>query len=128
MTDMENKDLELESFFKAARNDIPAPPAALMARVLADAQQAQAANRPDQQMTPEHRPQTGLWGQFLSAIGGWPALGGLVSAGVVGLWIGINPPANISQMASSVLNGGSELALMDLTADLSFDINGLEEG
>ena len=67
-----------------------AVPDDLMARVLADA----AAQMPA-------APRTRFWHDLNEMIGGLPAWGGLVAAGVTGLWIGIAPPAVVANYTSA---------------------------
>lgn len=64
--------------------------------------------------------------QLVVAIGGWPALGGLVAASAAGLWVGIAPPdfvpdpgvmAGIDESALTVPYDGYEMAIM-LSEDL----------
>lgn len=106
----------LERFFEAARRMEPAPSDALMARVLADALAAQPVTAP----RPEPRP--GLWVQLREALGGWPALGGLATAGVMGLAIGIAAPAGLADLATAVLGQGTDTYMVDLMPELDFDI------
>lgn len=113
----------LERFFDAARRDAPDPSDALMARVLADALAAQppAAPRP--------LPRPGVWAslraaltQLRAALGGWPALGGLATAGLMGLAIGIAAPASMADLATALLGQGADTYLVDLMPELDFDI------
>lgn len=110
----------LEDFFEAARRMAPSPSDALMARVLADALAAQpvAAPRP----VPRPVPRPGAWAQLREALGGWPALGGLATAGVMGLAIGIAAPADLVDLATAVLDQGTDTYLVDLMPELDFDI------
>ena len=108
---------DLDAFFAAARREVPAPSEALMARVLVDALAAQPAPR-----AAVRTPRPGLWTQLREAMGGWPAMGGLATAGVVGLWIGISPPAAVTDMASDVLGLQTDEYLVDLMPDFEFDI------
>lgn len=106
----------LERFFEAARRMEPAPSDALMARVLADALAAQPVTAP----RPE--PRLGLWVQLREALGGWPALGGLATAGVMGLAIGVAAPAGLADLATAVLGQGTDTYMVDLMPELDFDI------
>ncbi|GGL60481.1 hypothetical protein [Wenxinia marina] len=65
----------------------PAPPDDFMTRLLAEAEAA----RPRAAVTVGPA-RAGLRGWF-AAIGGWPALGGLVASTVAGVWIGAAPPS-----------------------------------
>lgn len=96
-----------------ARRDAPMMPENLQAAILQDAADVQmqklqheTAIVPDSTSRFVH-----LWRQFSSAIGGWPALGGLAAAGVAGLWIGFAPPAFLPDPAGQLIaiSSGSQL-------------------
>jgi len=108
-------DLALENLFEQARATPPQVPDALIARVMADAQAVQPRGRP-----------TG-WRGWLIAIGGLPALSGLVTATCVGFWIGVAPPDGLPDLAGLVLTGQDSTALETVTdmTGLGLDI---EEG
>ena len=98
---------ELETLFQALRDAPEEPSADLMARVLAgayeeqDAIAARAVPEPDQIVSqPERR---GFVRSLLDAIGGWPAVAGLATATVAGVWIGYNPPAAFDGLTLSVM-------------------------
>lgn len=55
----------------------------------------------------------GFWSQLIATIGGWPALAGLATAGVAGLWIGAVPPAMLQTLASD-LTGAAETTEDDI--------------
>ena len=86
MTD--GRDLELERFFRAARTAAPEPSAAFLDRLTVQAAAAQP--RPAAPGRPRRR---GLVSALASALGGWGALGGfaggMATATVAGLWIGL---------------------------------------
>lgn len=99
MTTPDRDDSFLDGYFAAARDGAPEPSPDLLARVLADAgaeQARQAAGTRDA----AHRP--GLWATMLAALGGWPALGGLATAGVAGLWLGISPPVALDDSLATL--------------------------
>jgi hypothetical protein len=88
----------------------------LMAKVLAD------ANR--MQMQHQHRPTPtapSLWVQFQQAIGGWPALSGLVATGVVGIWIGVAPPDGLTTYTSTLMGTTETVDLLGLGLDDLFE-------
>ena len=117
----------LEDLFAAARSEPPQLPQALQATMLADAQhvQQERARALAEDRVPEReRSQRGmqrLWQQFTSAVGGWPALGGLAAASLSGLWIGLAPPSFLPDPVESLASysSGSQL-LSDLDYDVSF--------
>ncbi|WP_122074183.1 hypothetical protein [Pseudophaeobacter sp. EL27] len=115
----------LEDLFAAARSDPTPVPQALQAAILADAQQIQnnrAMASDTSRATGQSRqlPQR-LWQQFISAVGGWPALGGLAAASLTGLWIGLAPPSFLPDPVESFASysSGSQL-ITDLDYDVSF--------
>lgn len=76
-------------------------PAGLTARIIADAARVQddwkqAAYRD----APAAR--VPFWRQFLSVLGGAPALGGLVAACATGIWLGAAPPQGFDPLGSVV--------------------------
>lgn len=107
----EKDDAFLDALFeeaKGARGDAPDVSPDLMARILADAEAVQAgfAPPPARAARPE-RP--GLFRQISNALGGWPALAGLATASVCGLWLGISPPEGLRDMASLYVTGDETL-------------------
>ena len=91
MTDFDQDGLE--DFFAAARATPPPMPADLQARILADAAAHMPAARP-------------AWHRVLwQLLGGSAGVGGLMTAAVVGVWIGVAPPANLPDLAGQVVAG-----------------------
>lgn len=83
---------DLDALFEAARAHSPAPSEAFLARVVADAAAVDAARRQSAaQAAAQPGARRGLRDR-LQAIGGWPALAGLATATVAGLWIGYAAP------------------------------------
>lgn len=80
----------LETLFAQARAAPPPLPEGLMARVLADAEAV--------------RPRAGgpALRRLLAAIGGLPALGGLITATCVGFWIGAAAPLGLPDLGAEV--------------------------
>jgi len=76
----------LDQLLAEAREDDM--PAVLEARILADARSVQEAWLP-----PVAQPVRSPLARLREALGGWGGMGGLVAAGVAGLWLGIAPPA-----------------------------------
>ncbi len=112
MTDKKLTDAELETLFAEQRGHVPEPDAAFMARISADA--AAAA-------THAHRAtrsaETSGGGRLWSWLRQWGAMGGgLVAAGVAGIWIGFSGPANlpdpvllVSALAPGEIGAAAEL-------------------
>jgi hypothetical protein len=105
-------DAALDALFGAARAARPDPSAALLARIAADAE-AVAADRARQAAA---RPSRGGIFGWLPAIGGWPALAGLATAAVAGVWIGYAQP----DLGSVSLIGAAD--------EGTYDIGGLLPG
>lgn len=123
MTERHFSEDDLDRLLAAERAAAPDVPAALLSRILADAQAEQAA-----QMRATWRraaPRRGLVA-VLRDLGGWPAMAGLAAATVAGLWIGISPPPALLDGAQQVWSADDVDYLVDLSPeDLLFP---LEEG
>ena len=127
-TDKSLSDMDhLEDLFAAARSEPAQLPQALQAAMLADAQQVQqdrakamVPGGSKMGLHPQKLPAR-LWQQFTSAVGGWPALGGLAVASLCGLWIGLAPPSFLPDPVASFASysSGSQL-VSDLDYDVSF--------
>lgn len=91
MTDrFEFEDTDLERFFRAARTAAPEPPAAFLTRLAAQAEAVQAETVQARAVPARAaRPRLGLVSALAAAFGGWAALGGMATATVAGLWIGL---------------------------------------
>ena len=77
-------DDELGDLFAAARQAVPAPPAALVERIVdASQQQSVLQNQPVKQSYA-----LPWWRQLWHDIGGMPSLVGLTAAAVMGVWVG----------------------------------------
>jgi len=106
MTQSDNA-FDLEAAFDAARNAPPQMPIGLSARILADAE----ANLPP----------APLLQRLMAAIGGTASLGGLVTATMVGLWIGVAPPNGVGDPLELVgLRGTAQVVETDTDVDEAF--------
>lgn len=85
---------------EAAHRPVPPMDAALMARIVADADRFMPAGP----VAGGAVAATG-WRDVLALLGGWPAVGGVVAAGVAGLWIGVAPPQLIDEAVSGLFGG-----------------------
>ena len=101
----------LDDLFDAARHTEVSPSDRLMARVLADAAQVQADRLPQ-----KARPQRTGW--ITDLFGGWPALSGVLAAGVTGLWVGVAPPAGVEDLAANFLGTTQSVTFLPDTTDL----------
>ncbi|MBT8408818.1 MAG: dihydroorotate dehydrogenase [Alphaproteobacteria bacterium] len=113
----ENVDNLLEGFFEAGRGDAPVASADLMERIYADA----LAEIP----APPAPARAGLLARISEAIGGWPAMAGLATATVAGIWIGYAQPVGLG-----VFSAAEETAAAFELGDLLPGYGGLalEEG
>ena len=122
MTERDKETDGLEAHFDAARRQAATPSDDLMRRVLSDALQAQAEMAGPQART---RPRAGWVRQVFGALGGWPAVAGLSTAAVAGVWLGVAPPAGLDEVAQGILGDGSAAYLADMPLEAAF---GLDEG
>ena len=97
----------LEALFQQARSAPPEVPDGLLARVIADAEAA----RPPRG--------SGIWRTLWQSIGGPAGLGGLVTATLVGVWIGVAPPERLPDIAAGLIDG--EYLSADSTTDVLQD-------
>lgn len=109
MTDKTPDGSGIEIYFKAARA-VPEPaPSALMARILADAEAVQASRRT---LAPRR---AGLGEYLYRLLGGWPAMAGLATAAVAGLWLGASLPTGL--LAADEMD-----YVLDMAPGLAFDL------
>lgn len=99
---------ELERLLARSAENGPEPSEALLERVMADADRTLAA----QQATVRPR-QVRRQGLF-AGLGGWPALTGLVTATVAGIWIGFAQPGPVGGIADGMLATDADYDLGDL--------------
>ncbi|MBE1283949.1 MAG: hypothetical protein GJ676_11620 [Rhodobacteraceae bacterium] len=117
MTERDKANDELETLFAQARAQRPGIPDGLTDRILADAlafQEAQTAPKPaGETHTGSGTDRVGIRGVFGSVFGGWPALGGMVAAALVGVWIGAAPPAFVPDAAQILSEADADLDVFD---------------
>lgn len=117
---------DLDALFAQARTASADPSPDFMARVLEEALAAQPMAAPATVARPSRLR------QFLNAVGGWPAMAGLATAGVAGLWIGVNPPDAVATTAQTYLGTDlgtdADLYLVDLMPGYDFTFADLAEG
>ena len=82
-------DTALDQLFDLARSDRAQADEALLARVAADASAVQAEQHAKRAAPPV---QKGLFASLAELVGGWPALGGLATAAIAGVYIGFSSP------------------------------------
>lgn len=120
MTMTNPNDDMLDDLLAQARSVTPAPSNDLMARVLADADAVQ----PAPVVTPVSR--AGLWPRLMDAVGGWPAVSGLAAATVAGIWVGVAPPASVSDLTATLI--GDEVSISLFSTDLMLDEGVFSDG
>lgn len=103
-------DDDLDGFFAAARREAGPLPAGLAARMQADAARVQAEIAAAVPSGGRARP--GLWQELRAALGGWAGLGGLATAGVAGVWLGLAPPALLPDPLDLIGGDLAELSLL----------------
>lgn len=109
----EDKDMDaLDDLFAQARADQPAPSDALLARIAADA----VTWQPD----PAPAPRRSLLAEFFETLGGWPALGGLATATVAGVYLGFVQPELLSTTGAAP--AATETTGEDLADAFSFGL------
>lgn len=88
-------DESLDGLFEAAKRDAPLPDSSLLARVLADANEAQAGFVMPL-AAPAPKPRGASFEGLFQALGGWGGLSGLTAASAFGLWLGMSPVLGLS--------------------------------
>lgn len=89
----------------------------LITRILADASAVQAA-------AAMGAPARLRWRDWVAALGGWPAMGGLVAAGVAGLWIGVSPTGAMNDVIAQFLGETVSVGLVSDDGLLDWGIEG----
>lgn len=109
---------DLEDLFATARAN-PLPPSdALMARVLADALEAQPKPAAPLAMRAAMAPRRGFWSTLAAGFGGSGVLAGLGAAAALGLLVGYVNPAGLGGLADSVLSTSSGALELVPAADI----------
>lgn len=91
MTQIDETDMMLEGLFAQVRQRDHAmiPPVDLLARVMMDAETVRISPEPV-------AARRGFWAGFMDMIGGPRAFGGLVTAGLAGIWLGVSGGAQVA--------------------------------
>ncbi|WP_238928789.1 hypothetical protein [Alexandriicola marinus] len=116
MTDETDQSLIDALLEDVAQHPVAPIDAVLMARLVEDADR----------LVPRPEPVAGAiaatgWRGVLDLMGGWPAMGGLVAAGVVGLWIGLAPPDLVDDAVAGLLGGTVAVDLTGLGDSLGME-------
>lgn len=109
----------LDGFFAAGKAQTPEPSEALMAAIMADAMAV--ADTFDAQSAPVRPGRLGLWATLLAVLGGWPAVAGMATAAVAGVWMGVTPPQGVSDWAGGVLLPAQASSLTTEESDFDLD-------
>ena len=117
---MDDKEFDLNAYFDAERAAGVTPSADFLGRVLQDAKVVQKL--PAISVT---APQQGLFANLVAAIGGWPTLAGMATAGIVGIWLGFSQPAGIDRVAEQIWGASDAGYLVDLAPEFADEF---EEG
>ncbi|MBA83961.1 MAG: dihydroorotate dehydrogenase [Rhodobacteraceae bacterium] len=117
-----NDGFDLDDLFAQARAQDAMPSADFMQQVLDDALAAQPGPVVVGPVVVARGRRGGRLRQFLNAVGGWPAMAGLATAGVAGLWIGVNPPDTLATTAETFLGAETDLYLVDLMPGYDFTL------
>lgn len=98
MTEDDEIDRMLAPYVTAGQREAAQLPVGFMARVQADAARVQAEWQ-DEAMRAAREVRVPIWRQFLTLLGGAPALGGLMAACATGIWLGAAPPQGFDPLA-----------------------------
>ncbi|MGH1464916.1 MAG: hypothetical protein ACRBBQ_06105 [Cognatishimia sp.] len=121
MADKHPMDDMLGDLFAEAKTDPRATAdSGLMARVLAEADQLQAARAA--QAPQNSLPRRSLLQVVYEVLGGWQGTSGLVAATMASVWIGFSGADSLSvEGIQAVITGDAEYYLSDLGGEFSFD-------
>ena len=112
MADNEKGFDDLERLLAKGRRQSGQMPAGLSQRILADADRVQAGFGSVPAAQAAARP--GFWSQVMSALGGWPAMGGLATACAAGIWIGLASPSFLPVLDGFVAQDSPDIDLIDI--------------
>ena len=115
---MTDRDDDLEEYFAAARKSDPIPGDDLMQRVMADAAGLQTVTQ-----LPPRATRDPWWTRAIETIGGWPAMGGVMAAGVAGLWVGVAPPAGVEDWAATLVGNTESVAIFVDSQTLGLEVS-----
>ncbi|EAQ01924.1 hypothetical protein OB2597_00865 [Pseudooceanicola batsensis HTCC2597] len=100
MTDKDTDLPNLEAYFDAARRNPPELTEAALLRMTREAVAVQRVQPGPAAGAAAPRPRR--LAQLFAALGGWPALAGLSTAGIAGLWMGVMPPVALQTLAIEI--------------------------
>jgi len=106
----------VEALLAQARAEVSEPQPAFLARVMEDALDVQAgfAAPATAPLSPKPARGAGIMQALRSVFGGWGTMGGLVTAGLAGLWIGFIGSEQMGVMTSSYWQSSENLGTVNL--------------
>jgi len=108
---------ELDGLLAEAASLATTPSSELMQRVIADADAVAEAKKVTSKPTPQPR-RRGLLAGLLAGIGGWPAIAGLATATVAGVWIGYASPETLDGITNGLLTSRTAYEVGDFMPTL----------
>ncbi|WP_299843275.1 hypothetical protein [uncultured Roseovarius sp.] len=118
MTENHSKDKMVEDLLDLVQRKVPAPPGDLMERILSDAMNVQAGFS----QVPDRSERPGILNDLFRVLGGWPAVAGLATATVAGVWLGVFPPGFLSDATGVYLGQDDATFMIDTAAGSGFDL------
>ncbi|WP_120502128.1 hypothetical protein [Roseovarius sp. EL26] len=113
----------LDACFASVRKTSVTAPDDLMAKTLADAGSVQTEFLSQDAVTPTPA-KAGLLARLLDGLGGWPAMAGLATASITGVWIGISAPAGLESVTQVLLGSDTMTHVVDLSYEAEFELAG----
>ena len=104
-------DLELDDLFADAQTFGPGVSSVLFQRIVGDADAVLDQMNVDQEQSASRQP--AVLQSLLGIIGGWPAMAGLATATMAGIWIGFSPPTALDSVAGGYLSSATYYDLGD---------------
>ncbi|WP_371169086.1 hypothetical protein [Aliiroseovarius sp. 2305UL8-7] len=114
-------DQELDALFDAMKAQQPEPSEALVSAILRDAEAEQTGAQQHGHEKPPSKPHVGIWTKLVASIGGWPAVAGMATATVAGIWIGFAAPTELETLSGGLILSGDYVVAQETYAldDLS---------
>ncbi|TMV94935.1 dihydroorotate dehydrogenase [Thioclava sp. BHET1] len=109
------EEAHIDALLREARANAPEPTAGFMARVMDDALEVQRGFAPPRA---ERQSRAGVIESLRTLFGGWGAVGGLVTAGLAGLWIGFMGAQQVDTVASGYWQQSENLGTVNLLPEV----------
>jgi len=116
MSDRATETHGLDALLDLARQTRAEPSPALLGRVYADATAELDLHDPQAVALP-HRKKKPV-AALVAAVGGWPAMVGMATATVAGVWIGISPPDGLVNLGGGYFYSETDLYFTELMPTL----------